>query len=165
MVLFQLPSWITCAPQPMANVASLDQLLSSSLVATVAFAILLGVVAHLAIRPHEIDSRAWPIFSIYLGVLIALFATYSQIAGFSILTALIRTIVVGNSFNVGLASSILVYRGFFHRLHRFPGPFLAKLTRFYAMKKAAKNLQAMKDIQSLHAAYGDFVRVGMSVHS
>lgn len=67
---------------------------------------------------------------------------------------------VAVSFVVGMFGSILLYRAFFHRLHRFPGPFAAKLSRLYAMGNAMRNLQAFKDTDELHKKYGDFVRVG-----
>ncbi|KAK7427043.1 hypothetical protein QQZ08_006470 [Neonectria magnoliae] len=120
---------------------------------------LAGIVAHLAIRPIEIDSRAWTLFFSYLGVVTALLLTYAQACGFRFVEALFRTGLVSSAFNLGLISSILLYRAIFHRLHHFPGPFLAKLSRFYAMKNAI-NLKANEDIQRLHEQYGDFVRVG-----
>jgi hypothetical protein len=118
----------------------------------------LGIAFHHAIRAYEIDSKAWLLIASYVSVLAMVF--YAQVADLGPLSALVRTSVVANSFNVGLAVSILLYRGYFHRLHRFPGPFLAKLSRFYAMRKAAKNLQGNIDVQRLHERYGDFVRVG-----
>ncbi|KAF5021007.1 hypothetical protein F66182_6938 [Fusarium sp. NRRL 66182] len=140
--------------------SALMRALSSSLPITAQVSFLTGIVAHVAVRPFEIDSRAWTIFSSYLGSLSALLVAYTQGCGFSASEAFSRTWIVSSAFNIGLASSILVYRAFLHRLHRFPGPFAAKLSRFYAMKNAAKNLKANEDVQRLHETYGDFVRVG-----
>lgn len=122
---------------------------------------LLGIVTHQTIRPFEIDSQAWAIVFAYFGVLTTLLLTYIQVCRFTILGSILRTVLVSNAFNLGLGSSILVYRAFFHRLHRFPGPFPAKLSRFYAMKHAAEALKANEEVQKLHEIYGDFVRVGM----
>lgn len=145
---------------PLEIMSALSSALNASWEATAWVSLLLGVVTHLSIRPFEIDSRAWPLLFSYLGVLATLAVSFVTTAGFKPLDSLLRTFIVAGAFNVGLGGSILLYRAFFHRLHRFPGPFPAKLSRFYAMTKAAKNLQANIDIQNLHARYGDFVRVG-----
>ncbi|KAF4468469.1 benzoate 4-monooxygenase cytochrome [Fusarium albosuccineum] len=146
--------------EEMATLSSgLASTLESSLQATAAVSFLTGVVAHITIRPFEIDSKAWAIVFSYLGVLVTTFLGYVCVPKFAVTQAVIRTAAVSNTFNLGLVSSILIYRAFFHRLHRFPGPFLAKLSRFYAMKNAAKNLKANGKIQGLHEKYGDFVRV------
>ncbi|KAL1961494.1 hypothetical protein VTN77DRAFT_1673 [Rasamsonia byssochlamydoides] len=68
--------------------------------------------------------------------------------------------VLAVSFNTGLILSIGVYRLFFHRLRRFPGPFWAKLTRFADAAKAAKNVQYNVEVAKMHKQYGDFIRTG-----
>ncbi|KAK5997675.1 Cytochrome P450 monooxygenase orf5 [Cladobotryum mycophilum] len=60
----------------------------------------------------------------------------------------------------GLYSSMLVYRAFFHRLGRYPGPFLARLSNFYITAKSIKKLHLFEEVQKLHAQYGDIVRLG-----
>lgn len=126
--------------------------LDAPLQVVAAASLALGVAFHLAIRPFEIDGQAWPLLGTYLAAL----------AGSFVSSAETRTFLVAvTAFNAGLAGSILLYRALFHRLHRFPGPFFANLTRFYAMKKATTNLQANLDVQKLHEHYGDFVRVCM----
>jgi hypothetical protein len=61
----------------------------------------------------------------------------------------------------GLFSSILVYRAFFHRLRRFPGPRLARLGSLHAVVQA-RNLGIFRRYRKLHQQYGDIVRVGPS---
>ncbi|KAG6226290.1 hypothetical protein E4U26_002480 [Claviceps purpurea] len=63
---------------------------------------------------------------------------------------------------LGLFTSTLVYRACFHRLNRFPGPFAARLSNLYITRLSVKKLQLYGEIQSLHRAYGDYVRVGPS---
>jgi hypothetical protein len=63
----------------------------------------------------------------------------------------------------GILSSLLVYRGFFHRLNRFPGPFLARFSNFYVTGLSAKNLHLYEEVQLLHQQYGDIVRLGMTL--
>ncbi|KAI0506267.1 cytochrome P450 monooxygenase-like protein [Xylaria bambusicola] len=62
----------------------------------------------------------------------------------------------------GLYLSILVYRVFYHRLSKYPGPFLARLTNFYITKRSIKKLHLFEEIRKLHEEYGDYVRVGPS---
>ncbi|KAF8851331.1 averantin oxidoreductase [Acephala macrosclerotiorum] len=62
----------------------------------------------------------------------------------------------------GLTISILVYRGLFHRLGRFPGPYLARFSNLYATSLSAKRLHLYEEVQSLHQQYGDYVRLGPS---
>lgn len=61
---------------------------------------------------------------------------------------------------VGLYSSILVYRGAFHRLNRFPGPFWARISNFYVTSLSVKKFQLYEEVQKLHEKYGDIVRLG-----
>ncbi|KAI1104955.1 cytochrome p450 monooxygenase [Jackrogersella minutella] len=60
----------------------------------------------------------------------------------------------------GLYTSMALYRGFFHRLRKFPGPFLARFSGIYMTIRGTRTMQTFKEIQKLHAAYGDVVRVG-----
>ncbi|ETS81741.1 hypothetical protein PFICI_06743 [Pestalotiopsis fici W106-1] len=62
----------------------------------------------------------------------------------------------------GIFSSMLVYRAFFHRLSKFPGPFLARLSNFYVTSLSAKDLHLYEEVQDLHRKYGDIVRLGPS---
>ncbi|KAK0389778.1 hypothetical protein NLU13_3351 [Sarocladium strictum] len=62
----------------------------------------------------------------------------------------------------GLFCSILVYRAAFHRLNRFPGPFLARLSNLYVTSLSVKRFHLFKEVQQLHAQYGDIVRLGPS---
>ncbi|KAE8137385.1 cytochrome P450 monooxygenase [Aspergillus pseudotamarii] len=60
---------------------------------------------------------------------------------------------------LGVYCSMLVYRLFFHRLRRFPGPFFGRLTNFYATTLSI-NLQKPIEVQKLHRKYGDYIRLG-----
>ncbi|KND90425.1 Tryprostatin B 6-hydroxylase [Tolypocladium ophioglossoides CBS 100239] len=62
----------------------------------------------------------------------------------------------------GIFSSVLVYRAAFHRLNRFPGPFLARLSNLYVTLLSVKKFHLYEEIQALHHEYGDIVRVGPS---
>lgn len=60
----------------------------------------------------------------------------------------------------GLSLSMLIYRGWFHRLSRFPGPFWARLSNMYITFHAFKKLRLFEEVQQLHRKYGDIVRIG-----
>lgn len=62
----------------------------------------------------------------------------------------------------GLFTSILVYRAAFHRLNRFPGPFLARLSNVYVTSLSVRKFHLFEEVQELHAKYGDIVRIGPS---
>lgn len=131
---------------------------------TAVISLLAGIATHhIVFRPFEIDGYAWHLFFISLGAILMLTISYIHTAGYGIIVSLFRTLLVTCAYNSGTLISILIYRAFFHPLNRYPGPFLAKLSRFYAMKNAAKNVKAYEDIQKLHQEYGDIVRVGKSI--
>ncbi len=62
---------------------------------------------------------------------------------------------------VGLFTSLLIYRVFFHPLSRFPGPFGNKLGNLWFSAQLS-NADAYKKVLALHERYGSFVRVGSS---
>lgn len=62
---------------------------------------------------------------------------------------------------ISLFSSILLYRAFFHPLKRFPGPFNARLSKFWSLKQVVDSkLRWWKILDQLHEQYGDYVRTG-----
>lgn len=62
----------------------------------------------------------------------------------------------------GLVGSMLLYRGFFHRLCRFPGPVFARFSNLYPTFLSSKNLHLYDEVRALHQQYGDIVRLGTS---
>ncbi len=67
-------------------------------------------------------------------------------------------IVIG-SYLTALWTSMLIYRSFFHRLNSFPGPRLAKLSKFYQVFTGLR-LDAFRRSHRAHQKYGNFVRTG-----
>ena|SRR2546423_13163984 len=55
--------------------------------------------------------------------------------------------------------SMHLYRLFSHRLRRFPGPFGAKLTSWWASSLHGLRWHFYKGLRALHRHYGDLVRV------
>jgi hypothetical protein len=77
-----------------------------------------------------------------------------------VLAALLRLCLSWSGFVFGITTSLAVYRLFLHRCHRFPGPVVAKLTRFHASYLNAQEEQFYEKLGNMHQKYGDFVRVG-----
>lgn len=122
---------------------------------------LAGVAVHLVVRPlHEIDHHALRFIAAASLAPAACFAGLYLYLRLQAVAALAATVAATSSFACGLVGSLLVYRVFFHRLRRFPGPLPAKVSRFYAMSKAAETKQSHLFLERLHEEYGDFVRVG-----
>lgn len=71
------------------------------------------------------------------------------------------TSTIYGSFLVGMWSSMIVYRIWFHPLRNLPGPFWAKITKFwipYTHWRTDWHFQLV--MLDLHKKYGDIVRVG-----
>ncbi|GME28827.1 putative benzoate 4-monooxygenase cytochrome P450 [Neofusicoccum parvum] len=120
----------------------------------------LGVLFHVTVlRNLEVDNFMYHLLSSLLAATVMLTFAY-VLVGFSFLSALSRTCLASLSFNTGLFLSIAIYRVFFHRLRKFPGPFGAKVSRFYSAYLAGKEVKYFKEIERMHHRYGDFIRTG-----
>jgi len=120
----------------------------------------MGVLSHLATSHVVWDFKIWLLLQSYATGLGALLLAFVFKLGYGLLSAMAMTIYVAISFNMGVLISMLVYRLFFHRLRKFPGPFWAKISRFYAVYISKKRMQYFLDLQQLHKTYGDIVRTG-----
>lgn len=118
-----------------------------------AAAALFGALSHQVVRTIEFE------FVMFHFMAASVFIYIAQIYTFD----LVRATLLEISFHAGLFCSIAVYRLFFHRCRKFPGPFGAKLTRLYATRLSARNVQFFRELERLHAQYGDFVRTGEHV--
>jgi hypothetical protein len=125
---------------------------------------LVGILTHVFIfRKGEWDLwasaflRAWVFYEFATPCLLIKYGNLSTWKAFSTTNKSLL------AFVVGLTISILTYRAFFHRLSRFPGPFRARLSNFYATKLANKDEHMYLEVQELHRRYGDIVRIGSSV--
>ncbi|KAL4804568.1 cytochrome P450 [Aspergillus unguis] len=119
-----------------------------------------GAASHQFVRFGEIDNRLRPLALIYLTIFLTLFLCYTQIVSLGLLAASGKTLLAATSFNVGLYSSIIIYRAFLHRLRHIPGPWPAKITRLFTVWQATERTQYHLNLQQMHRQYGDFVRTG-----
>ncbi|KAE8349061.1 cytochrome P450 [Aspergillus coremiiformis] len=62
---------------------------------------------------------------------------------------------------LGLYCSLILYRLLFHPLHRFPGPFLSRVSAFW-ISVQLHHEPLFRKLADLHDRYGEFVRVGPS---
>ncbi|KAJ5939682.1 cytochrome P450 [Penicillium verhagenii] len=122
--------------------------------------LVVGAAFHQCIRIPEIDNRIKSLLVLYLGVWLALCTSYIYVYSFGLCRAIGCALFAAFCFNIGLATSILVYRAFFHRLGHFPGPWSAKMSRLSSVKRAINRAQYHLDLQAMHRKYGDFVRTG-----
>lgn len=120
----------------------------------------MGMLSHLATLNVVWDFKIWLLLKSYTTGLGALLLAFVFTLGYGPLSAIAMTIYVAISFNIGVLSSMIIYRLFLHRLRKFPGPFWAKITRFYAVYISKRRMQYFLDLQEFHRTYGDVVRTG-----
>lgn len=121
----------------------------------------LGVIFHLSILSREIDSASGSLliafFLVWAGLVIALIQHFNL----NVLIAFLRASLASFSFLLSLALSTIVHRAFFHRLRHFPGPWGAKISRFWTVRLIkSSNFKYHVELERLHHRYGDFVRTG-----
>jgi len=69
------------------------------------------------------------------------------------------------SYFAALFASMLVYRGWFHPLRNFPGPYWARFSQLWGVLKTASKTDNFRHLDRLHARYGEYVRVGPNLLS
>ncbi|BCS28549.1 cytochrome P450 [Aspergillus puulaauensis] len=143
------------------SVEGLQQALGKDIPSLVLSATTLGVLSHVSIfRSLPVEEHLYSLLSFYAAAVIAVAIAYLSLTEFSPIQTLFRIGSIASAFNTGLASSIAIYRLFFHRLRAFPGPWLSKFSRFYDAYLAGRNVQYNVEIARMHQEYGDFIRTG-----
>ncbi|PVH98329.1 putative cytochrome P450 [Periconia macrospinosa] len=121
----------------------------------------LGPLIHAAfLKNFELDIYIPHMFGVGMFSLIGLTYFYITHAGLTVLASIARVASEASCFSLGIFTSMIIYRLFFHRLRRFPGPLPARVTRFYALHLSGKNVQYQVELEKLRDQYGDFVRTG-----
>jgi len=119
-----------------------------------------GVLSHLIYFIHGIkDNKGLEIvlalLTLQCFLLITIFA-YTQ----SVASAVRLTGYLEFAYLSGLYTSMTIYRVFFHRLRRFSGPLMAKISKTGYGFYMARNSQYHVELLKLHRKYGDIVRIG-----
>jgi hypothetical protein len=121
-----------------------------------------GLVSHWTyfIRgEHHRRTRLYLLLAVAMPVVIATAQVYSLHLDSRV--AVKATAIFVTSFWFSLWTSVLAYRLFFHPLRRFPGPMLAKTSKFYHACLVWKK-NNFEILQELHEKYGPVLRIGMS---
>lgn len=92
-------------------------------------------------------------------VYISAIGFFTLVRGSSVFQAANAVTGVYTVFAAGCLVSTLVYRICFHRLHQFPGPFLAKTSKLYHVW-CIRKLDQYRWLDELHQKYGPVVRTG-----
>jgi hypothetical protein len=122
-----------------------------------------GLLAHnLIFIRGEWHRQASELCALSFALPLVLWALESRHNNFLTLEALQHVFSVTSSFFAGLFISIVVYRLMFHPLRKYPGPFLARITKLWHFYHC-RNTQNHLLMERLRKRYGNHVRVGKSV--
>lgn len=80
---------------------------------------------------------------------------------FGVLQGGFLSCLVSAAYLGAMWTSMIIYRSFFHRLHQFPGPPLAKTSKLVHFLSLGK-LDNFRKLARWHQQYGNFVRIGKS---
>ncbi|KAH7180456.1 benzoate 4-monooxygenase cytochrome P450 [Fusarium sp. MPI-SDFR-AT-0072] len=124
----------------------------------------LGVILHLSVfRQGEWNIHALSVlqyFAVFVGIFTCTLGLFLGSEKCTTWTAISITSTATLSTLVGLFTSMLIYRGFFHPLKGYPGPFFSRFSSLYITFQAFKNRRLFEELQLLHKTYGDIVRIG-----
>lgn len=122
-----------------------------------------GVVIHQILRRSFIDIYPFRTTGSVFLAHWALLAAFHRYGEYDIWEANRMALALVGVTLASLTVNILVYRAFFHRLRHFPGPFGARLSKFWAVGQTIKSKARWYQVtQRLHEEYGDYVRTGKS---
>ncbi|KAF2650048.1 monooxygenase [Lophiostoma macrostomum CBS 122681] len=125
------------------------------------FSLLLGTFAHVSLlKNFELDTWIPLFFVTSLASLTSLIFYHVHYDALSPAATLFYTVKEATCFLLGVFTSMTIYRLFFHRIRHFPGPILARVTRFYNLYLSGKNVKYYDELDKLHNQYGDFIRTG-----
>jgi hypothetical protein len=126
-----------------------------------AFAVAFGVLSHLTYFIHGEHLTNIPkiLPAVFLSQCVTVFLL-NLLRGFSKFAAVSLVFYITSVYLVGLWTSMIIYRIFFHPLRSWPGPFMARITQFHRVYSVRK-LDQFRYLEELHQKYGDFVRIGL----
>ena len=120
----------------------------------------LGVSSHLGIFINdEHHVHAAKVMNIYLFLFTMTYCAETLWVPGPFWKALLNASIIVFAYAGTLFCSMFTYRIFFHPLREFPGPKMAKVSKFWNVMNTlySTNFRLMED---MHQSYGDFVRTG-----
>ena len=121
----------------------------------------IGILSHLGyfIRgEHHLEAQLLMRLSIILPLIFTI--VQFRIGRLELQQAAWNSFLIVTTYCTALFTSMIIYRAFFHRLRDFPGPRMAKITKLWHVSKIS-NFDNYRQVDRLHAQYGDFVRTGI----
>ena len=126
-----------------------------------AVAATIGILSHVTIfitGEHHLEGPTW--LNLFISVLSLSLIGQAVPGDVQLQRMAADVLFVIMSFGASLFTSIVVYRVFFHRLRSFPGPFFARITKFWHVWKVLRRSDNFRQLDRLHRKFGDFVRTG-----
>ena len=120
----------------------------------------IGVISHLGFFIHGERDQQAPLFCKAFFVLFTLLL-YGEYEG-GLLNTLLKSTLVLLTYTSAVWSSMIMYRLHFHRLASFPGPVMARTSKFWQIFQNSKTPNYLR-IDALCSKYGDLVRTGKSI--
>ena len=119
-----------------------------------------GVASHLGYfihgEHHRQSARYMAVFAMAPVLLFFALLRYTDNASWSDVAKI--TSVATFSYFTSLITSIFIYRGFFHPLRKFPGPFSYRFSKLVQVANIAKDSNNYIQAEELRRKYGDIVR-------
>ena len=123
----------------------------------------LGVLSHVAyFRRGEHHKETLPLIQLFAASIPLSALSLAHFLHFNYGQAILDAACIVGSFVGGVWTSMIIYRAFFHRLNKFPGPWPLKLTKFCQLVSLWK-LDAFRRSYRQHQKHGNFVRTGRSI--
>lgn len=121
-----------------------------------------GALSHaLFFRRVDVDTRPFALLGVFGGAHVALAWALCRGNASSTRPAHAAALLLEAAFLAALCASLLTYRAFLHPLRHFPGPFGARLSKFWAVRQTLRSgLRWYLVDAALHGRYGDYVRTG-----
>lgn len=122
-----------------------------------------GFFLHQIFKRIELDAYPLSIAGAFIGltIILTIIDQYISIQQETITSSASAACVTTIFSILSLWMNMLVYRAFFHPLNEFPGPFGAKLSKFWALGKVVESGGKWHQVAGkLQKQYEDFVRVG-----
>ena len=119
-----------------------------------------GVLSHLCffIRgEHHVQAPA--IVRTYMVLATTIFFLQLKAYNYEMRDAAIANSLILTAYAGSLFSSMITYRLFFHRLRKFPGPIMARISKLYHFWNI-RHYDQYLFLEKLHQQYGDLVRTG-----